>query len=71
METRLENVVLGQIVKFLVPNISRHSKDLYKRSHRYSYVPNTASNLLSKKKENRNEPSMSRLFFWNLLLNNT
>ena len=71
METRLENIVLGQIVKFLVLNISRHSKDLYKRSHRYSYVQDTVSNLFPKKKKNRAEPSMSRLFFLNLLLNNT
>ena len=71
METRLGKIVLGLIVKFLVLNISRHSKDLYKRSHRYSYVEDNASNLLPKKKKNRTEPSMPRLFFLNLLLNNT
>lgn len=71
METRLENIALGQIVKFLVLNISRHSKDFYKRYHRYSYVQDTVSNLLPKKKKNRTEPSVSRLFFLNLLLNNT
>ena len=71
METRLGKIVLGQIVMFLVLNTSRHSKDLYKRSHRYSYVQDNVSNLLRKKKKNRTEPSMPRLFFLNLLLNNT